>query len=590
MSRLLDHLLRRSERHIRDEELLRLMDGEISGTGARRIQRHLESCWGCRGRYEEIEGTIFRFLDYRKLVAAPHMPPPPSGRDRFLRKLDEVILESRISLPSRIAHYLRSVTAPVRNPFLASVFIIILASTALFLIWQRNAQTVSANQLLERAEAWDQHGTLDGKTGVIYQRIEIRTKTGTVQRTVYRDAEGHRQPRVSDSSDSDRQLRKTLELGGVNWQRPLSAADFQQWRDRLKDKKDNVRHKSGLLTLVTSTESAEVKEASITVRDTDFHPTTRRVVLRDFGEIEISELNFAVLGWDQINASSLFESEPGYPAPPAPERALHSLALPTIAALDEAELRARLALNQANADTGEQITITQAPSSVQITGIVEDEARRNQIQDSLRGIPLVTLSLQTIGDLAQHISVDDTGISRIEEHSVVARGSPLETYLAQKSVTPKAAAELSQKLFNAALTIERESLAFNSLDQRFSVLERSRLNANGIALLDQLLNRHRSSLATAIADEKDLIGQLEPLAAAQGGADSSTHSTTDDLLVAATENKRLCDELLGTGSQTQRPASQIVAELLRSLERLNTIAADLDRMVRPMSGALYKAP
>jgi len=590
MSSFLNDLLRRSERHIGDQELLRLMDGEISSAGARRIQRHLERCWGCRGRYEEVQATIFHFLDYRKQVAAPYMPPPPGGRSRFLHKLDEVILESRTSLPSRIAHYLRSVISPVMNPVLVSVFIVVLSAAALFQIWQRNAQTVSANELLERAEAWDQHGMPEGRSGVVYQRIEIRTKNLALERTVYRDADGHRQPRLSDSNGPDRELRERLELAGVSWQRPLSAADFQQWRDRLKDKKDDVRHKSGLLTLVTSTKSTNVKEASITVRDTDFHPTARRVVLRDFGEIEISELNFAVLGWDQINASPLFESEPGYPAPPAPERALHSSAQPTIAALDEAELRARLALNQANADTGEQITITQAPSAVQITGIVEDDARRSQIQESLRGIPLVTLSLQTIRDLAQHISVDDTGISRIEERSVVALGSPLETYLAQKSVTPQAAAELSQKLFNAALTIERESLAFNNLDQRFSALERSRLDANGIALLDQLLSRHRSSLTTAIADEKDFIGQLEPLAPAQGGADSSAHYTTDDLLVAATENKRRCDELLGMGSQTERPVDQILAELLRSLERLNTIAADLDQMVRPTSGALDRAP
>src|ERR1700733_5096613 len=318
MNRFLNDLLRRSERHMSDQELLRLMDGEISGVGARRIQRHMEGCWGCRGRYEEMERTIFHFLDYRKQVAAPYMPPPPGGRNRFLHKLDEVILESRISLPSRIGHYLRSVISPVMNPVLASVFIVVL-SAALFLIWQRNAQTVSANELLEKAEAWDQNGTPEGRTGVFYQRIEIRTKNLALERTVYRDAQGHRQPRLSDSNESDRELRETLALAGVNWQRPLSAADFQQWRDRLKDKKDKVRHKSGLLTLITSTESTDVKEASITVRDTDFHPTARRLVLRDLGEIEISELNFAVLGWDQINASSLFEAEPGYPAPPTPE-------------------------------------------------------------------------------------------------------------------------------------------------------------------------------------------------------------------------------------------------------------------------------
>jgi hypothetical protein len=594
MSRFFDELFRRSERHVSDEELLRLMDGEISGAGARRMQRHLERCWGCRGRYEEVQATIFRFIDYRKQVAAPYLPPPPGGRDRFLHRLDEAILETKVSLPARLAHYLRSGMARAMSPVLASVFIVALASTALFLIWQRNAQTVSASELLEKAEAWDHSGTTDGRPGVIYQKIEIRTKTGAVERTVYRDAEGRRRPRLAGSDNSDQTLKRTLELGGINIQRPLSAADFRQWHDHLGNKKDNVRQNSGMLTLITSTDSTDVKEASITVRSTDFHPTARRLVLRDAEEIEISELNFAVLGWDQINTALLFEPEPGYSAPPAPDRMLHSPSpsplLPTIAALDEAELRARLALNQANADTGEQLTISQSPSSVQITGIVEDELRKKQLQESLRGIPFVSVSLQTIEDLARRTRARDNHVSRVEEYSVVAQGSPLETYLAQKSVPHETAVALSQKLFNAALTIQKESLALSTLDKRFSTLERSRLDSNGTALLDELLKRHRNSLAAASADEKNLVEQYEPSTAMPGSIDSAANYTTEDLLEAAAQNKRLCDELLATGNRAQRPASQILPEMLQSLARLGTIAAAVDESPRPVSCSLHRAP
>jgi Putative zinc-finger len=47
-----------SMRHISDEELVRSADGELSSERAAEVDAHLEACWGCRVRMEDIQSTI----------------------------------------------------------------------------------------------------------------------------------------------------------------------------------------------------------------------------------------------------------------------------------------------------------------------------------------------------------------------------------------------------------------------------------------------------------------------------------------------------------------------------------------------------
>ena len=48
--------------HILDEELVRLADGELSSRRSAEVVAHLEACWDCRARREEIESTITGFV------------------------------------------------------------------------------------------------------------------------------------------------------------------------------------------------------------------------------------------------------------------------------------------------------------------------------------------------------------------------------------------------------------------------------------------------------------------------------------------------------------------------------------------------
>lgn len=51
-----------SMRHISDEDLVRSSDGELSSKRAAEVDAHLEACWDCRARMEDIQSTITGFI------------------------------------------------------------------------------------------------------------------------------------------------------------------------------------------------------------------------------------------------------------------------------------------------------------------------------------------------------------------------------------------------------------------------------------------------------------------------------------------------------------------------------------------------
>jgi hypothetical protein len=580
MGEILRRLWSGPRKHAGEEELSRLADGELSPWHVRRLQRHLDQCWACRSRYEQLQGTIRHFVEYRKRIVAPHLPLRTSARDQFLRKLDEVSREAPAPWPAQVVRFLRSASAPMMNPIFATFLIVVAAAAAIFVVWQFNAPTVSASELLNRAQVWDTNAASQRRQGVIYQKVEIRTPTVTFDQSCYRDIEGRRRPRRADASLQQIALQKAFKSGGVDWQRPLSALDFRTWNEQLPEKKDEVfSDRRGTLTLRTRTNSSDVREESLTVRSSDFRPVARRLVFRDLGEIDISELNYEVLPWSAVNVAQLFELETAAPAPSALQPALRKPvpAVPTVAALDEAELRARLALSEIGADTGENISVERTGTSVAITGFVETQPRKREIDQALLGLPLVSTSVSTFELRNQQLAAsDEAQPSHVTENAAVAQTSPLEAYLASRSVPQEQAVQMSRDLFDDALEIDRQSLALDALERRFPPAAQTALTAANLALFRQLFARHLSALNQALQKERELIsayvGELpeDTMTAGEGSAAA-------DLLRSATENMRLSSELLTHSKDEQRSADVILKELAQSLQRCQRIATSLGR-------------
>nr|WP_286676452.1 sigma factor [Paracidobacterium acidisoli] len=494
--------------------------------------------------------------------AAASAPARPSGWRALWQKVRTWIVDAHDSLVPRM------------NPLFAAATILGVVSIALFLLWWSSIPRMSANVLLLRAEATEA-GAVSGKSpGVIYQKVSIRTQRRTVERTIYRDAQGVRRPRRQQLSREDELLRSTLASAGINWDAPLSASDYAAWRRGSGTTRDEVT-RSGvhLLTLTTTplSKSAVVKE-TLTIRDTDFHTVDRTIVLRDSGTVEIAELNYDVLPWGAVN-QDWFEPLVGGAAIPGrlhPSLAAHLPHLLSAAELDEAELSALLVLNRLHADQGEQIEVTRNGDGIQVRGLVESEQRKEEIESQLVRLHHVTPLVFTFDEMARGRTTAD-GITSIRTASVVRQLSPLEIYLVPQGQTREQAAQLAQDLVLAAASADRESKEIADLLEHFSA--GSDLTPQARTALTVLIANHRGNVEAALEHEESLlhgIGFTRP-----GGDDGEQPAPIRaGLLSSAAQNLALCREVASTDGQA-RPVEATVPELLAAIARLHSITSSL---------------
>jgi hypothetical protein len=189
----------------------------------------------------------------------------------------------------------------------------------------------------------------------------------------------------------------------ANCRNPLSTTSYQGWRVHSRTVKDTLEQADGnLLTLTTKVADSEVLQESLTVRESDFHPISREVVLRNQGKesttIEIAELSYAVIDPNNLS-SALFEDAPAVP-PIRSAVVLPPVAnLPSEAELDMTELQVRQKLHELGADLGEDIHIERTPQTVEVSGVLSSDERVQSLRGSLYSLPHVVLALHTPQDL-----------------------------------------------------------------------------------------------------------------------------------------------------------------------------------------------
>jgi hypothetical protein len=562
--------------HLSDDTLSQLVSGELGSAKLRRTKRHLSKCWKCRSRHEELDRAAMAFVELHKHVITPNPPEEAQWRELLLARLGEASAQLPSSFWSRFPLRFRLANVPKMNPLLASTAVVVVACAFLLLIWQRSAPSVSASELLERAKTHDANSSRIGTPGVIYQKVRITTKQGAIERDLYRDREGQRQPKSQPVASDLIPLETKLSIAGVNWDEPLSAASYENWHDRQELKQDEVKRSGkGLLTLRTQTSNRMVVGESLTVRDDDFHPIKRTVELLDAGTIEITEINYAVLNWHAVN-ENLFE--PLTPSP-NPTRSVPALVaplpppLPTPVQLLDAELQARLTLNRLGADSGAQIRVTHTDTGIEVKGVVDSEQRKQEIVSRLRIIPYVTPSILSIEELSNHPS-PSFDVMSVQQYSLVGQPSPLEQYMQEKDLPREELNQTSQRLLDACLTMQRESDALAELEDRFGSLE-EQLGASSRPLLTDLETAHLKTLAEGLDVASEKLQQLGFVPSSSSiPSDIAQESSLRDLERNARETELVCQELI-TGSDHPRAASDIASAFFASLSRLRSVVAKL---------------
>lgn len=70
------------------------VDGELSARDSRRVESHLEACWSCRARSQELESAIGEFVRFQRENVDGHVPPGDGPRALLKARLAGLVESS----------------------------------------------------------------------------------------------------------------------------------------------------------------------------------------------------------------------------------------------------------------------------------------------------------------------------------------------------------------------------------------------------------------------------------------------------------------------------------------------------------------
>jgi len=556
--------------HLSDEKLSRLTAGELGSAQRLFARAHLEKCWQCRLRRESLERSALQLAEYRNRLVE-RIPNNPDRRASLLKLMRQRSEAATLPHASGRAFFsIAGKTHTLMNPILVSFFIVVVAAVLLVTVWRRPVVTVSAAELLGRAESGDR-ALLDGKSGVIYEKISIHTAKGTTEHEIYRDAHRVRQRRASvTEAEIPVPLQSVLVTAHVALDDPFSIASYRAWHDGEEARTDTVSQSgNGLLTLSTVVPDGNIRQETLTVRASDFHPIKRTVRTADEDVIEIAELNYAFLDWSGVN-EALFEAPPTIPSPAVAALILPTSVLPTAEELDAAELGARLAIHQLHGDEGEQIEVSRTARTIDVHGVVDTEARKLEVNMALHTLPHVK---STVLSIADQLRIDAS--SGEKSVTVAASGdsdSSLESYLASGAQrhNQDLLNESSRGLLDASLKVRSSSNELLTLRAHFVLMPQG--NAAKLAF-QELTRSYSERLIAGLDAEATTLGGLGFSAPSQPKERTPARSLAEDVA----ENNALCLELIAGDAGTGRPADEIVLDIYNSIQEIRSALASSNK-------------
>jgi hypothetical protein len=402
---------------------------------------------------------------------------------------------------------------------------------------------------------------------VVYQKLLIRRGIHSLERTVYRDLQRKRLAKEQHLDEAATAMRQALEAGGVSWDEPLSAIDYNRWREHQRSATDHVKKSGdGLVSVITSVQDGPILQESLTVRTSDFHPVRRTIETRNQDTLEIAELSYTELKWGEANEALWEPLSPALHGGSQPEPRLPTRSLLSSEHLDVAELEARLVLNKLNADATEQIEIKRSRNAVYVEGIVDTTERQRALSAELRQVAHVVPSILSLEELNARRNGESFAAS-IRESAMAAQPAPLEEFFRENSRSSEEMGRVSNQLLSLSLEIQREGSALTELNRRFHGDDE--LDPSGRSALTQLLTNHSSMLRAALSSEMEVLHSIS-LVSEQSTEDGQTiTSTTTGLMEQSKRNVALCRELISSSDSSSRTAQSIASEMAKNLHLLS---------------------
>lgn len=237
--------------HISDEDLVRSGDGELCSQRAAEIDAHLEACWECRSRMEDIQSTITGFVRAHHADSDGQLPPAAGPRALLRARLAELNSQSRAGWWERLFQFGMPRVVLVCLPLVAM---------AIGILWFRHTSQRMASLSLD-AEASPNHSLTPGAT----RQVTMSEVCSVPKEEVIGDVSVSLRQRVlqeygiAGARPEDYEIDYLIapRLGGTEdirnlWPEPYRA---RQWNARVKDALEERLHEmvcSGQLDLSTA--------------------------------------------------------------------------------------------------------------------------------------------------------------------------------------------------------------------------------------------------------------------------------------------------------------------------------------------------
>lgn len=530
--------------HLAPENILRYVDGELSARDADRVRQHLEACWQCRAEKEEIERAAAECVRYRKIEASllPDTPQP-----WFDIRREFTLLESAPapSLAERLAGLVSSIfTTPMR-----------LAPTGLALLaigWMtysfRYAPAAQAAALLERAASSRPAKTIQPR------RIQISTANRKFTRLLAPAAV----PAAAIQQDDE--LKALFLAAHYNWDDPLSAVSFRQWRDQLPSKSDSVSTSDTRYEITTATEEGSLASAMLALDKSDLHAVASRFEFRGHDAVNIVEL-------PEQSAAIVSNTLPILPAPgtgsPASPLQMPEPAKPeaVLNASASDELQVFLRLRRMGADLGEPVEIQRTDRQVIVRAAALDPSRQQELKNALADLPRVSVDVT-------EAPTSPTPVVSSSSTTVRAGASPTQDRIQQFVGGRPAFERLAGQALDASDRAMARAHALRRLAERFPAQAEATMDTTGREQLATLRREHSAVLEREAEALRAAIGPvLTSLGASDPGLTVAVPATWQEgaqrIFDSSLELDRQLSATLGASSAQSGDPAKLFTELIR---------------------------
>lgn len=475
-----------------------LHDGELSIRAARHGRKHLENCWSCRYRAEELRATIFSFVEYCD-SATVRNTPSQNFTNNFQRRLHQQADQKSDRLKRSLSIFDRFAV------FVTPRVLTSLTTIACLLYISFNDQLIpaaKATETLHNAERREMEIVSKFSNSVIHQYLMLSSNGKDLQCELWRTASGTESRSICNGDVQFKtDLSKIFTANSWDSSRPMSPVVFLDWRTRANtsvaefhrdDARDLITIRYRVLPWIGYSKAGAIREASITLASKTLHPLEQSLrVWTEGGEREIRfrEVGYDILAYSRTpfaaaSVPAIIPTERKKPASPLPA------AVPSVSSddLENAEAQLRLALHQLHADTEMTPEIMRQGGRIVLRMLVDNEQVQRTMVSVVSAIPLVDAKVWTPENAPPSFRLS-TPSAYVEGTGRIYRTNAMRLDELSKCLnSQEAAAEYVEQVQRSIRHVMVPALALRRLSERYSesryglVPERSRAALDTVAI------------------------------------------------------------------------------------------------------------